>query len=72
MMFITSEYIKFYFKFQRRSTQKYVFMQKYASMQKYKSHKKHSTPGKIYNEIKHNCCVDTLNESIEHKESCYK
>ena len=29
----------------------------------YENHKKRSTRGKIYYEIKHNFCVDTLNES---------
>ena len=33
--------------------------QKYA----YENHKEHSTRGKIDYEIKHNFCVDTLNES---------
>ena len=34
--------------------------QKYA----YESRKKYSTPGEIYDEIKHNLCVNTLNGSI--------
>ena len=38
----------------------------------HKNHKKHSTPGKIYYEINHNFCVDTLNESIEYEEYYYE